>query len=151
MIIYPTHKCFDDAMEFCEERARADAPGWRELRLVHGIVLVPDGQPPDAEAQPGDRSAHAWVEDGDLCWDAGIINGHYVRYSVERDEFYRHHRVQQTTVYTMVEALIENRRTRSYGPWRPEYQALCRSVRRELRECETHARTPEGQLRSHRL
>jgi hypothetical protein len=125
--IYPTHRCFDDAIEYCEEQARADAPGWRDLILVHAIILVPEENPPGSDAVPGERAVHAWVEDGDLVWDAGVLeDGRRVRFSVERAEYYAHYRVQETTRYTMLEALIENQRSRSYGPWRSEYQALCR-------------------------
>jgi hypothetical protein len=136
VIIYPTHKCFDEALEFCEERARADAPGWQDLILVHGIVLVPDHQPADAEGAPGDPAAHAWVEAGDVVWDSGRLeDGRHVRFSVARAEYYAYWRVQHTTKYTMRAALTENRRTGTYGPWRPEYQALCRrSAARESQE-----------------
>lgn len=128
-VIYPSHKCFDQAVEFCEARARANHPSVdTTLRLVHGIILVPEDQPADAsDARPGERSVHAWVEDGDLVWDAGILaDGRRIEFAVEKAEYYNHYRVQETTVYTMWELLEQNRASGHYGPWRPEYKALCR-------------------------
>lgn len=115
--------------------------------LVHAIILAPDDY---ADLAAGERSVHAWVEEGDLCWDAGILDGQHIRFSVEHAEYYAHYRVQETTRYTMADVLRENRRSGHYGPWRPEYQQLVRqpSARRESRERETHTRTPEAQRNS---
>jgi hypothetical protein len=128
VIIRPTHRCFDDAMEFCEARARENHPSVSTtLRLVHGIVLVPIDQPADGEIQPGDPSAHAWVEDGELVFDAGILaDGRRVVFSATKASYYEHYRIQAATEYTMWEALKHNRASGHYGPWRAEYQALCR-------------------------
>jgi hypothetical protein len=129
--LYPTYRCFDDAIAFCEARARAGHPSVHTtLRLVHGIVLTPDDQlpgiVPDAPP-PGAPSAHAWVEDEGLVWDAGqLFDGRRVVFAVDQAEYYAHYRVQQVTRYTMAEVLAENRASGHYGPWRPEYRALCR-------------------------
>lgn len=128
--VYPTHKCFDDTVEFCERRARAKHPSVdTTLRLVHGIILTPADQPAGvSDTQPGDRTLHAWVEDGDLCWDFGILeDGRRIEFAVARAEYYEHYRVQETTVYTMRELLAANKASGHYGPWRPEYAALCRT------------------------
>lgn len=126
--IFPTHRCFDDAMEFCEARARENHPSISTtLRLVHGIIHVPIGQPADDEIQPGDESAHAWVEDGDLVYDAGVLpDGRRVVFTAEKASYYEHYRIETCTAYTMWEVLEQNRASGHYGPWRPEYQALCR-------------------------
>ena len=128
MIIYPTHRCFDNAIEFCEEMAREHPVEALQLQVVHGIVLVPDEQPTDGhDARPGDRSVHAWVETPDgHVWDAGLLDGQLIRFKVQREEYYAHYRVQETTHYTLEQVLEANRASGHYGPWRPEYQALCR-------------------------
>ncbi len=96
------------------------------MRLVHGIILVPD-QPATTDARPGERAVHAWVEDGDVVWDAGLLaDGQRVEFAVQKAEYYAHYQIQETTVYTMRELLEENRASGHYGPWRPEYRALCR-------------------------
>jgi hypothetical protein len=128
-LIFPTHRCFDNAVEFCDRRARARHPSVETLRLVHGIILVPRDQPTGlTDAEPDMRSVHAWVEDGDLVWDAGLLDGVQIEFAVQKAEYYAHYRVQETTVYTMRELLEHNRASGHYGPWRPEYRALCRKV-----------------------
>jgi ribosomal protein S27AE len=137
-VVYPTHHCFDDAVEFCERRARAKHPSVETtLRLVHGIILVPADQPAGvSDAQPGERAIHAWAEDGDLCWDAGILeDGRRIEFAVAKAEYYEHYRVQETTVYTMPELLAANKASGHYGPWRPEYAALCRVKRLRCPRC----------------
>ena len=125
--VFPTHRCFDDSIEFCERRARTEHPNVETLRLVHAIILVPVDQPATGDLHPGDRAVHAWVEDGDLVWDAGLLpDGRRIEFAVAKAEYYAHYRVQETTVYTMRELLEHNRASGHYGPWRPEYQALCR-------------------------
>jgi len=130
-VIYPTHKCFDNAMEFCERRARAFHPSIETtLRLVHGIILIPDQPDGLTDARAGERAVHAWVEDGDLVWDAGLMeDGTPIEFAVQKAEYYAHYRVQETTVYTMWDVLEHNRASGHYGPWRPEYRALCRNAR----------------------
>jgi hypothetical protein len=126
-VIYPTFHCFDDAMEFCEQRAVARHPSVATtLRLVHGIVLVPDSQPAGyGGVEPGQPSVHAWVEDGDLVWDCGVLeDGRRVQFAVEKAEYYKHYRVQEATAYTMWQALEENRASGHFGPWRPKYRAM---------------------------
>ncbi len=120
--IYPTGHCFDDALELIselvmEKPARAhDAT----LLLVHGIA-VGDGN----GVPKGHRYAHAWVEDGDLCWDGGLVDGQRIYYAVKRTEWYAARRIVHTTRYSVEQACRENFRSGHYGPWRREYRALC--------------------------
>lgn len=125
MTIFPTHHCFDDALDFITARVRQD-PAVAEsdtLTLVHGIARLPN---PDGQLQPGERFAHAWVEEGNHVWAAGVLDGQRIYFRAERDEYYARLRVEQTTRYSILEAWAENRRTCSYGPWKLEYLALCR-------------------------
>lgn len=122
-VICPTHHCFDDALELINELvmetpARAQDPA---LALVHGIAIgcgngVPAGHP----------YAHAWVEDGHLCWDGGLVDGQRIYYAVKRDEFYKARGIVKTTRYSVEHACRENFRSGHYGPWQREYRALCR-------------------------
>jgi hypothetical protein len=122
-IIYPTHRCFDDALDFVTERMKEDPKGLEnKLLVVHGIVLMPSG--PDE----GEPYAHAWVEEGSLVWQGGILDGERVYWSVEWSEFRDELRVQEATRYTLRQAYMENQRTNHYGPWLAKYEALCRGT-----------------------
>lgn len=115
--ILPTHSCFDDSLDFIEARVKIRIQDADTLVLVHGICTAPDG----------DRYAHAWVEEAGLVWDSGLLDGVPIYYSCTVEEFTKARGVQQTTRYTVREALRENYRTNMYGPWKPEYLALCQS------------------------
>lgn len=122
--IYPTFTCFDDALEFLGDRVKADpVAAARQLMLVHGICLAPEGP------KKGTPFAHAWVEEmkpeGVVVWQAGILEGQRVLYSVGLQEFTQSFQVQQFTRYTVHQAALENERTCHFGPWIPEYEALC--------------------------
>lgn len=119
--IMPTHTCFDDALEFVEMRLSekklfADSD---ELLVVHGIALAPEGE------RAGEPFAHAWVEEGDLAYQAGMLMGGKVWYGVQREEFYLALRIQRATRYTLREAWERNRESGHFGPWEPEYETLC--------------------------
>jgi hypothetical protein len=123
--LHPTHHCFDDALDYISLRVTEEPSLVRDtgLVLVHGI----------GQSDRGDAYAHAWVEEGALCWDAALLDsGERVFYAVDHAEFYAARRLQQTTRYTCRQALRENLRTGTYGPWRAEYQALCSASRRVL-------------------
>jgi hypothetical protein len=118
--ILPTHQCFDDAIAYISERViRHPHPARlnKILTLVHGIAMASDGS--------RRLYAHAWVEEHGKCWDAGIVEGQRIWYSVQREEFYAARQIQETTRYTLHQVLAENRRTHTTGPWKPAYQALC--------------------------
>lgn len=122
-VIRPTHHCFDDALELINDLLleRPDRAHDPALGLVHGIA-VGNGQGVDV----GHRYAHAWVEDGDLCWDSGLLNGQRIYFPVTRDKFYASRGIVQTTRYSIEQAWLENVRSGHYGPWQPEYRALCK-------------------------
>jgi hypothetical protein len=115
MNILPTHRCFDDALDYISERLRRH-PGLVEtLILVHGIARAPNGT----------LYAHAWTEEDGVCWEGGLLNGERIWFSVSRDEYYAARQIQETTQYTCREALAENLRSGHYGPWKPIYRMLC--------------------------
>lgn len=117
-----TGKCFDDAVDYISmvvlhEPARAHGT---DLILVHGIARIPDDNPEDA----GVRFAHAWVEDRGVVLDAKLLDGERLYVVHVRDEYYARMRVEAATRYTVRQVWQQNRRTKTYGPWRPEYLAL---------------------------
>jgi hypothetical protein len=124
MNILPTHTCFDDALDWIVLEMKRDRKRRFDLFLVHGIM----------QAEDGSLYAHAWVEDeaagGPFCWDFGLIGDASCAYAVEKSEYYAGRRVQEVTRYTPMEAWRENERTTHYGPWKPEYQALCGGEKR---------------------
>lgn len=119
MTILPTHTCFDDALDWIAAEVKRDRKLCSRLILVHGVQIIPTGE------DSGHRFAHAWVEDGNDCWDFGIVDGEKCAYSIGQAEYYECRQVQEVTRYTVLEAYHENRRTGNYGPWKPEYLALC--------------------------
>ncbi len=122
--IYPTHSCFDDAIDRLQELGGA-------ATLVHAICVGDDGT----------RYAHAWVEHGGVVWDSGqLADGRRVSYAADLLDFYRERRVQQKWRYTILEMLRENRRHGTYGPWEPDLRALCRQRPRVVGR--STARTP---------
>lgn len=131
-VIRPTHSCFDDALDYIGHRV-TENPGLAHgttLRLVHGIAIVisdvADG------LVHGEPFAHAWVEEDvadqaePIVWQVGILDGARVLFAMPRSAFDRTLKIQASTAYTCREIWIENRRSGTYGPWRPEYLALCR-------------------------
>lgn len=112
-VILPTHRCFDDALEYLEDLIRAqDACVWSH-RLVHGIVKLSDG-----------LTAHAWVERGDDVIQCGILGGERIYYTMHWDEFQRELQPQAMTRYTIREAWEQNKRHGTYGPWEQRYLDL---------------------------
>jgi len=121
--LLPTGRCFDDAIEYLAARVKGDpalAHG-KTLRLVHGLARAHDAA--------GTVYAHAWCEDGEDCWDAALLEGRRVYYRVARVEYYAARQIEETTHYTVRQAARANRRTRSYGPWKPQYLECCGSGR----------------------
>lgn len=121
----PTHTCFDDALGLLEAWAKEEGiPVFREpgLFLVHGIATSPAGEP----------YAHAWVERAGNAWQAGLLDGVKVYYVQPLGDFMASHRIREHTKYTPREAVEENWSAGHYGPWRPEYAALCGEDKRVL-------------------
>jgi hypothetical protein len=117
MDLLPTGHCFDDALEYLNQRVLAEptlAQG-RTLELVHGIAIGDTGEP----------YAHAWCEEGRHCWDAAIANGERIWYAVARHEFYAARRVHTITRYSVRAACLANLAAGHYGPWKAEYRELC--------------------------
>src|SRR5688500_4516611 len=104
--ILPTYSCFDDAMDFIEARIKDNPENARTLVLVHGIAVASNGR----------RYAHAWVEQGLVCWDAGILEGKRIWYSTRMAEYYVARRIECKTRYSLLEAYDENVRSGHYGP-----------------------------------
>jgi len=120
--IYPTHRCFDDIVDFFRDLAEKGTPAavLNRFTVVHGILLSPEGEP----------YAHGWVErDDGLVIQTGIYRGERILFALEREEFLVSHMVWDETRYTLREVL-RNDRTLGYPPWIPEYRDLCSSEKR---------------------
>ncbi len=118
--IYPTGTCFNDALELFEYFITMDPTRIRTLTLVHAICIKPVGSP-----GAGGLFAHAWIEEGDIVWSAGILNGVKVQYSCEAQSFREQLQLQDETRYSAWDVHRENRRTGTFGPWVEKYRALC--------------------------
>ena len=115
--ILPTHSCFDDALEYLEAICRAGAApdAIKSHTIVHGVCRAPDGE----------VFAHAWLEVGADVIQGGILDGERGYFTMSSAEFRKALPVVDETRYTVLEALEENRRTRTYGPWVERYRELC--------------------------
>jgi hypothetical protein len=123
LTIYPTHTCFDDALEYCELIAKREGKqSLQQLTLVHAIVLHPEGP------RAGQPYAHAWIEEGDEAIFAGILNGEKVYCVVDRIEYAERLRVQHAWRYTMREAHMMNKQHGTYGPWEKRLLVLARGA-----------------------
>lgn len=119
MDIHPTNTCFDDALDYMVEIAKSHPAAliFEDIRLVHGICLMPDGRP----------YAHAWVESQHTgsAFFFGILKGKRVRVEVDAAEYRKELKVQKFTEYTYEQAWRENEKHVNYGPWIEEYRELC--------------------------
>ena len=120
-IIYPTHTCFDDAVQIMADLVRENRETLNSNRfvIVHAIV-----------APEGKESSHAWVEDTEknLVIFMGLLNGDRMSFSVDLGEYYLKMNVRDFTKYTIAECIAEEKKTgqeRSYGPWKEKYRELC--------------------------
>ncbi len=118
MTLYPTHTCFDDALDMLTEAVKANPGSFEsdELKLVHAVCVAPTGE----------EYSHAWVESNSThVWFVAITNGHRVQYVADRGEFYDEYQVKETTKYTPRQAWEENAKHETYGPWLDRYLRLC--------------------------
>lgn len=122
--ILPTHKCFDDALDYLVERVKRkpELAHGSSLILVHGICLIPEG------TDEGRRFAHAWVEEDDAVWQSGLLDGELIYYAMPLEDFTKALRVQESTRYTVRQAAMKNETSGHYGPWLDAYRALCRDA-----------------------
>jgi len=113
--IYPTHTCFDDALELIGIWNSPERQP--DLRLVHAIC----------EAPTGERYAHAWVEDVRIgsAYFGGIYQGEKVTVVAKADEYRAGLNIQEVKVYSVSEAIRLNHETNHFGPWEERFRALC--------------------------
>lgn len=128
--IYPTGTCFDDTMEFIAQMLVFCPEEAKQLVLVHAICLGPDGSETSTcygDLKPGKPFAHAWVENifgGCIC--SGVLDGKKGYFIRDVVELHASLRIQKMTRYTMDEVIAMNTEHETFGPWEPEYIALCR-------------------------
>lgn len=123
--VYPTHQCFNDALEFFEELAKEKNPVLRMsgyLFLVHGVCLTPEGE----------SYSHAWIEQGHATVIfKGILHGKAQYFATPKEQYYDEMRVTpDVTRYTPTEALKENLASNHFGPWIQRYRDLCNDVKK---------------------
>src|SRR5215831_16887173 len=117
MNIFPTHKCFDDALDYLVIVARNNPAELHTLTVVHGLGTATSGP------YQGESYAHAWLEQDDRCIEAGILDSKRIWYMVDKREYYEARQITETTKYTVTEALRANRESGHFGPWVERYQA----------------------------
>jgi len=130
IVLYPTHKCFDDAIDYLVFVAMTQ--GKAELiryTLVHGILRP-------KHSNHGEY-AHAWLElnngTDDICLDGRYLaksennkEARFVMCEFDRKGYYSEMGVLEVTKYTPAEAQAENIKHENYGPWIEKYRRLCK-------------------------
>lgn len=115
MRLRPTNTCFDDALDFMSSK-QVRSQMRDKYRVVHGIVI-----------RQGQRYAHAWIERIDLYMviQGELFMGERVYRMISRRQFLSELTVECCTRYTYEQAVEMNARHDNFGPWEPEYIALC--------------------------
>lgn len=122
--VYPTHTCFDDAMEFVNQAVIEHGfdKAFDTFFLCHGICAMPDGR----------LFAHAWVVEldraakQDYVWFSGVWRGQKIFGKVCKADFYNELVVtSDVTQYDMLRVCNENVKHGTFGPWEERYLALC--------------------------
>lgn len=120
MTIRPTHRCFDDALDFFTEvleRSHVEQHH-AEYTVVHAAC---------ADSR-GELFAHAWVEHGELVWQGGILDGVRVFYAASKATAFPFEICNERR-YSLSQALAENWQSGHYGPWVPALAQLCANGR----------------------
>jgi hypothetical protein len=122
-ILYPTHDCFTDALEFLELAAaranRGQPVDMESFRLVHAVCTAPDGR----------LYAHAWIEErGELVWQAALYQGERVFFTADKARHYKVMNIHELVVYTPHEVAEENDRTGTLGPWKQSVIDCCNDM-----------------------
>jgi hypothetical protein len=115
--VYPTGKCFDDALDLMAATLKScrDPRRRASLFLVHALCKAPDET----------LFAHAWLEEQGRVIFVGIQDGKRKVFIAERGEYRRSWQVQESVRYTFDQALALNHQTGNYGPWVERYRQLC--------------------------
>jgi hypothetical protein len=95
--IYPTGKCFDDALVLLVELLAEHPEAEPDLRLVHGVLAEPE------------EHSHAWVEDVSTATVlfTGIYKGIRRHFQASMAEYYVEMAVRETYRYTYSQAYAE--------------------------------------------
>jgi hypothetical protein len=137
--LYPTHHCFDDALDFVQDLVRKGArPEWLidTCTIVHAICRIPDGAGFDPDDVDGRLFSHAWVELDGHVFQAGLRNlgddpvKQRVWYATTPEAQLERLRPTRVWRYTLKEAWEHNERHMTFGPWEPELIELCRNRRK---------------------
>lgn len=123
--IYPTHTCFDDAMEYIEARLYQDPSLVHDQRLMLTHVLVEILNGP----YQGQIAAHAWAEENGECIQMGILDGERVWIFRTPEEVAESLRIIDATRYTLKQVHRQNVRSGHFGPWKRKYIDRCRDSR----------------------
>lgn len=125
--IYPTHTCFDDALDFIARMLKKGGQSPPDLakkyRVVHGLYRVDQVLYCEKKV-----IAHAWVldrEHNEAIQD-GYLKEERVTYSIAIEEFRKLFNTIHETIYTLHEVAKLNAKHNNYGPWDRIYLKHCR-------------------------
>lgn len=122
--VYPTHSCFDDAIEYIIHIGETDQGYLKNLSITHALLKVNNKQ---FVGQHKGKFAHAWVNDKKkkTILHSGIKGGERVIISWDNEVYFEHHEIIEFTEYTVEEIIEMNAKFLSYGPWEERYLKYC--------------------------
>lgn len=126
--IYPTHTCFDDAVNLLADIAAHAPLELPKYQLVHAICVFPEGGYTLSGRQAGELFGHAWVErftpQGPEVLQQGLWRGYRVTFGMPLSQLEKLLKPQRRWHYTAEELLRDATLANTPGPWEPEIRAL---------------------------
>lgn len=125
MILYPTHHCFDDAIEFIAEFVAYYPDSVDSLRVVHAICRSDDNTGNTANGNV--LYIHAYVKslEDNLCFFDVKIDDKQLHCMVETAQYETALHIQTSIQYTIRQVLRECRKSDTAGPWRQDFIDFC--------------------------
>lgn len=122
--IYPTHSCFDDALELVAQLVLLYPEKEADLFIVHALC----------KAQGGEIYAHAWMEDDrkNMAVFTGIQDAERRHFAGVLLEYRAYLNVQEHQRYRWKEAYALNVLTGHQGPWETKFRVACGNSSRKI-------------------
>lgn len=115
MVLRPTGTCFDDSLDFLNDKL---FQGLMYFNLIHGVCRL----------KTGEYYSHAWVEDTieESFLEIKLCDTEKVIVEYDKYDFVKETGATVWTTYAPWQALYHNWRYSNYGPWEKNYLALTR-------------------------
>lgn len=117
--LYPTHTCFDDAIEIIEFFCKSNPAliKMESISLIHAVIHPPKY----------DIHAHAWIEwhFRNAIFQKNVYQGEKIITEFHRDTYWQNSRVLIYRKYSMKDVARLNKESGTYGPWDEVFKKYC--------------------------